>query len=727
MSSHRCGSVWVLATIVASTWLAAQSPPGNRDIDHTSLVWRDEPQLATRAYAAFAYDERRDRLVLFGGYGGGGHSIATGEQSETWEFDGRSWRRRSIDGPPARQGHAMAWDPVRERVLVFGGQTTKASGGAVLHADTWEWDGEQWHELQPAHRPPARWGTAIATDPVRKRVVLFGGFVTQGIFGGVSDETWEWDGSDWIQQTPAAAPAARGGAAMAWCANSARIVLYGGGDSGGVAGDTWEWDGSQWVERRGASGPPPAGQHGLASDRGSGGVLMFGGTGMRSAWYWSGSAWSPTSGVQPPTRDPSLLSVGPERRIWYGAFALDVHTWEWTLANGWQQRVFEPLFYGGEAAYDAARDETVFVRSTIALYTTVRTEAGYRNMQPPVSPPNRTNFGLVYHAGRRQVLLYGGSGKDDLWAWDGATWREIPVSGPRPPPNSATVHVAYDTARDKLVVVPYLFENELWEWDANGWQKSIPSPPHAATSTCLGYDVGRRKLVLFGLMRGGEQRVWEYERGGWTQESDQGPNVCFVSYVPFLSGIVGLSARQQEGRQLWQRAHVWDGERWNDVPSIELQAGFAGPLVYDAARQRLWSFRGPYWGPDAWYLERRTLEAPPYVRPGETLTFDFDLPEAGYDFAVLAFARATYPGIPLIEEPGLGWKRLPLAFDDLLRSSLSAPIVLRLNGLGRRQYAFEVPDVPAFVGLRFFAAAVTLRASSGFGSITNVVDLEIGR
>lgn len=51
---------------------------------------------------------------------------------------------RDAPGPGARNVHAMAYDPVRRVVVLHGG----------FHAperftDTWEWDGRSWRRLQP--------------------------------------------------------------------------------------------------------------------------------------------------------------------------------------------------------------------------------------------------------------------------------------------------------------------------------------------------------------------------------------------------------------------------------------------------------------------------------------------------------------------------------------------------------------------------------------------------
>lgn len=59
--------------------------------------------------------------------------------SETWEFDGRNWNRRMPPvEPPRRAGHAMAWDAVRGRLVIFGGATPT---NGILPCPTWDANG----------------------------------------------------------------------------------------------------------------------------------------------------------------------------------------------------------------------------------------------------------------------------------------------------------------------------------------------------------------------------------------------------------------------------------------------------------------------------------------------------------------------------------------------------------------------------------------------------------
>src|SRR5262249_54477939 len=76
---------------------------------------------------------------------------------------------------------------------------------------------------------------AMAYDTQRRRTVLFGG-------GGLGD-TWEWDGSAWLQRTPPRSPSGRSGEALAHDEALGRIVLCGGSPAGPTLRpmDTWTY------------------------------------------------------------------------------------------------------------------------------------------------------------------------------------------------------------------------------------------------------------------------------------------------------------------------------------------------------------------------------------------------------------------------------------------------------------------------------------------------------
>lgn len=65
------------------------------------------------------------------------------------------WEQVASEGPPGRNRHSMAYDEERERVVLFGGY--QDHGGNRL-GDTWTWDGKQW-------RQAARTGPSARTRP----------------------------------------------------------------------------------------------------------------------------------------------------------------------------------------------------------------------------------------------------------------------------------------------------------------------------------------------------------------------------------------------------------------------------------------------------------------------------------------------------------------------------------------------------------------------------------
>src|SRR5258708_2980545 len=77
--------------------------------------------------------------------------------------------------PFPRLQHAMAYDSQRARTVLFAGADFSANMG-----DTWEWDGSNWTQQSPPSSPVSRSQHAMAYDSQRSRVVLFGGVLNNG-------------------------------------------------------------------------------------------------------------------------------------------------------------------------------------------------------------------------------------------------------------------------------------------------------------------------------------------------------------------------------------------------------------------------------------------------------------------------------------------------------------------------------------------------------------------
>jgi hypothetical protein len=90
------------------------------------------------------------------------------------------------DGRSAgRFGHSATYNLAHDKTVLFGGLDTTYT----THAETWEFDGLQWHAVTTAAVPSARCAHTLAYDFLRDRVVLFGG--TNSAFLAVGlDDTW---------------------------------------------------------------------------------------------------------------------------------------------------------------------------------------------------------------------------------------------------------------------------------------------------------------------------------------------------------------------------------------------------------------------------------------------------------------------------------------------------------------------------------------------------------
>ncbi|MEO6462546.1 MAG: hypothetical protein ABIP29_05675, partial [Candidatus Eisenbacteria bacterium] len=137
---------------------------------------------------AFAYDAKRDRLLLQGGWPG---TWRRGASRETWALAldpaAPAWSRIGPweGGPPWREGEASAYDPAGERVFTWGGAfdfpCLYQDCETRVYSDVWSFDvssaGDRDWDLHrgPAYGLEGRVGPSLVLDPGRQRLVGFGG------------------------------------------------------------------------------------------------------------------------------------------------------------------------------------------------------------------------------------------------------------------------------------------------------------------------------------------------------------------------------------------------------------------------------------------------------------------------------------------------------------------------------------------------------------------------
>jgi cysteine-rich repeat protein len=519
-----------------------------------------------RDNGAMAYDAARRRVVLFGG------SSGVASLNDTWEWDGNEWRNvtppLAADSPGARESHRIAYDAARERIVLFGGRDA-ATGQASNQ--TWEWNGSVWTNVTPASgNPPARTLHALAYDPVRGRVVLFG-----GVAGSRAADTWEWNGTSWTNVTPASGnPVARFGHALAFDANRARVVLHAGNTAAGLEDDTWEWDGTAWTDVTPATGNPAARTyHALAFDTARGRLISVAGfttAPTNQTLEWNGSAWSDRTPVAPSARSSAAIT--------YASAAGHV------------------IMFGGNNT------------SVPFLNETWRWDGGWTNVTPASgNPPGRFNHALAYDSARDRVVLFGGfngSRLGDTWEWNGSAWASITPVGT--PPAAREGHaLVYDIARRRVVMFggqtggPAI--NETWEWDGTTWTNVTPATgnPPARVDHALAYDALRQRVVLFGgaVSAAPVQDTWEWDGTSWTQRTPvtQNPPTRkghHLAYDAARARVVmfGGTSTTAPLADTWE----WDGAVWNDVTPLlgNPPARHSAVLVYDPVLGRTLAFGG---------------------------------------------------------------------------------------------------------------------------------------
>jgi hypothetical protein len=212
---------------------AFQTTIANETWEWNGQLWMQRLPAASpspRYGFAFAFDSARNNCVLFGGTDGSGSHL-----DETWLWDGASWTQASPSGatPPPRYLCSAAFDDARDRIVLFGGLGNQST----LLGDTWEWDGSSWIAVAAPAHPSPRLGASLAHDAMLGRTLLFGGGNTAGAF---SPETWAWNGQTWTQLQPTVSPEGRTLAGMAYDSAHGSTVLFGGGANWPYFRDTWK-------------------------------------------------------------------------------------------------------------------------------------------------------------------------------------------------------------------------------------------------------------------------------------------------------------------------------------------------------------------------------------------------------------------------------------------------------------------------------------------------------
>jgi cysteine-rich repeat protein len=528
----------------------------------TDVTPRAQPPIQN--FAA-AYDTLRQRIVVFGG----NLVSATGEQAgdivvlgDTWESDGSTWIKQTVvAAPTARSGSAITYDEALRRVVLFGGTN------GDNFADTWLWDGNRWMQATTATAPPARNGAAMTYDARRKVVVMFGGYAQDYI-----GDTWEFDGKDW-KQVMISGPSPRSYAAMAYDPKRAVVVLAG-GNSMAVTAETWEYDGASWTQTPAVT--PDAINTSMAFDGAAGKMVAFGGDSTSvGTFLYDGTSWTTIADTTPGARFGALMVADTALRR--------VAMMSGSLTNCFRGTCF----------------------TTNYVDTWLWDGAAWAPAPAPQFPAARSGAVAAYDPFRRTTVMVSGTGTttyNEAWELDPAgAWHMFP--GPWTNPTFSP-SIAFDMARREAVVfggrdtVVTADLAATWLWKDQVWVPAATPPGLAGRiGAAMGYDVGRARVVMYGgtnITTGTLDETWEWDGTTWTQRTPVhtpgGLASGTMAYDPVRGVLVlfGGQSAQAVSEAQW----LWDGVDWVQDPVTFPEHRAYATLAWDAARRSLISFGG---------------------------------------------------------------------------------------------------------------------------------------
>lgn len=246
------------------------------------------------------YDPIANRLIIYGGC----LSHCAPAQSDVWVLtnaNGLGGQSEWLQLPSGdvRAFHVAGYDPVSNRMVVFGGNTgfPGDKNDVWVFIDTNGIGVPQWISLAPAGTPPAPRGhVAVGVyDPLSNRLMLFGGSTSTAAVH--LNDVWVLTHANglggtptWIQLAPIdGPPTARGNHSVVYDPNSNRLVAFGGDHSTSTGmdtffNDTWVLSHAngnggipQWVQPNTVGKPPARSSHSVGYARASNRMVIAGG------------------------------------------------------------------------------------------------------------------------------------------------------------------------------------------------------------------------------------------------------------------------------------------------------------------------------------------------------------------------------------------------------------------------------------------------------------------
>jgi len=609
-----------IVRLACASWLLfAATAQGQTDGTWTALTGIGNVQLPSgpaRLTHDGIYDPVRKRMILFGG------SVGNQVSDATWvTFGNGSWLEIHPGSlPPPRRLHSATYDPIWDRMIVIGGYDNSP------RSDVWALSlpsAPSWIELTPTGPPfPARAGHVAVYDPVGQRIVVFGGYDGVSPTAGRRNDVWALSLAGtptWSDITPTVpGPSPRSGMSAIYDASRQRMVIFGGSDPS-FLNDTWALSLSgtpTWSAVTPAGPLPPAREeHTATYDPTHDQMIVTGGTN------------GPTLGD-----------------IWYLSFA---GTPTWSQVTSCEPR----LRWGHVAILDPERNEIRVQGGFDGVNTTGSTWAIYLGAIPgcaPVAPvsqlgPARHTPGFAHDPAHNAMWLFGGSDVSSysnqvyrLSLGSFTTWGFITTAG-TPPSARRQAETIYDPLRDRLIVFGGFdgtFHNDTWALSSLSttptWSLLTPlTLPPPRSGHRMVYDAAGDRVVMYGGYDGVSPRrddVWELRLGSspltWSNVTPAVPGPGARSSHSAVYDPNGARMLVFGGTGPAFRNDVWQLSLPSSGPPIWSQILATGPppareehsMILDPVRNRLVVFGGSAQNlfNDLWSLP---LSGPPTWQP----------------------------------------------------------------------------------------------------------------
>ncbi len=552
MLSSRLDRLWTLTTSQSTHWTAVPT-------SGTTPV--------PRVRYTLVHDAPRDRVLLFGGWAGQTGAFL----SDLWALDlggAPTWKRQYPGGgsPPGRMDASAAYDPVRQEMILFGGQGetgTRSDVWALRLSGTASNPGTPVWELRNPAGPslPLR-GHAAVVDIPGDRMLVVGGSGP----GGYSSDVRVMSlgpAPEWSAAPLVGGIGNREYAAAVYDPLGHRVIVFGGANpccqndcwALGLAGTpSWNLLGTA----SGVIRPEGTFLPGLVLDSGRNAIILSGGgygASRHATWLlplvpgdrWhriysgetvprprNGAAW-----VVDSAHDRLILSGGQE--------SLGNDVWSLPLVGApvWRQHLPSGIAPGprqfASGVFDASGDRTIIHGGSGAGTsgaTWQLTLSGADVQWSPIvaagAPPPLDRHSAIVDPATGRMIVHGGilSGSNTIsggtWALSlsqAPAWSTLAPPGATPAPRYA--HGAtYDALRHRLLVFGgagpggTVFD-DIWALDlatGGGWSQLVSPQGGAPLSqyVSLVYDTSRDRVLGFPF---DGYRPWELDlsgTGGWT-------------------------------------------------------------------------------------------------------------------------------------------------------------------------------------------------------------------